>query len=107
MVESEADLLSEDVMLGAVMFGHREMQPVIDMIIDLAEDAAKEPWDFTPPDLSAHEAQIRELAEAGLRDAYKEQVKQNRQEKITAAKNAAKAAAVADVKGATGGATAH
>jgi polyribonucleotide nucleotidyltransferase len=92
MVESEASELSEDVMLGAVMFGHREMQPVIDMIIDLAEDAAKEPWDFTPPDLSAHEAQIRELAEEGLRDAYKEQVKQNRQEKITAAKNAAKAA---------------
>lgn len=92
MVESEASELSEDVMLGAVMFGHREMQPVIDMIIDLAEDAAKAPWDFTAPDLSEHEAQIRELAEDGLRDAYKEQVKQNRQEKITAAKNAAKAA---------------
>src|SRR5579872_6923489 len=50
MVESEAKELSEDIMLGAVMFGHREMQPVIDMIIDLAETAAntKEPWDFQP-----------------------------------------------------------
>ena len=44
MVESEAKELSEDVMLGAVMFGHREFQPVIQAIIELAEAAAKEPW---------------------------------------------------------------
>lgn len=92
MVESEASELSEDVMLGAVMFGHREMQPVIDMIVDMAEECAKEPWDFQPPDLSAHEAQIRELAEDSLRAAYAEQVKQVRQEKISEAKKAAKAA---------------
>ena len=53
MVESEAKELSEDVMLGAVMFGHKGFQPVIDAIIKLAELAAKEPRDFTPPDYSA------------------------------------------------------
>jgi polyribonucleotide nucleotidyltransferase len=82
MVESEAKELSEDVMLGAVMFGHREMQKVIDLIISLAEEAAKEPWDFTPPDFSEEAAKVRELAESGLRAAYAEQIKQNRQEKI-------------------------
>ena len=50
MVESEAQELSEDVMLGAVMFGHREMQPVIDAIIRLAEKAAKEPRDVPVDD---------------------------------------------------------
>lgn len=92
MVESEASELSEDVMLGAVMFGHKEMQPVIDAIIDLAEEAAKEPWDFKAPDFSQYEGKVRELAEDGLRDAYKEQVKQARQEKINEVKSAAKAA---------------
>ena len=48
MVESEAQELPEDVMLGAVMFGHRSMQPVIDAIIKLAERSAKEPRDFQP-----------------------------------------------------------
>ena len=46
MVESEARELSEAKMLEAVMFGHRNFQPVLDMIIDLAEDCAKEPWDL-------------------------------------------------------------
>ena len=46
MVESEANELSEEVMLGAVMFGHRSFQPVIDAIIELAEQCAKEPWDL-------------------------------------------------------------
>ena len=53
MVESEAYELSEAEMLGAVKFGHEAMQPVIDLIIDLAEAAAKEPFDFAPPDYSA------------------------------------------------------
>jgi polyribonucleotide nucleotidyltransferase len=48
MVESEAKELSEEQMLGAVMFGHKHFQPVIDAIIKLAEGAAKEPRDFTP-----------------------------------------------------------
>src|SRR3984885_13826671 len=44
MVESEAKELSEEIMLGAVNFGHKEMQPAIDLVIQLAEDCAKEPW---------------------------------------------------------------
>ena len=52
MVESEAQELPEDVMLGAVMFGHRSFQPVIDAIIRLAERAAKEPRDFQPADVT-------------------------------------------------------
>jgi polyribonucleotide nucleotidyltransferase len=52
MVESEAKELPEDVMLGAVMFGHKGFQPVIDAIIQLAEKCAKEPRDFQPEDLS-------------------------------------------------------
>ena len=56
MVESEAKELSEDIMLGAVMFGHRGFQPVIDAIIKLAEAAAKDARDFTPDDYSDLEA---------------------------------------------------
>ena len=52
MVESEAKELSEDVMLGAVMAGHKAIQDVIDLIIDLGERAAKEPWDYEPEDRS-------------------------------------------------------
>ncbi|MCP3876941.1 MAG: polyribonucleotide nucleotidyltransferase, partial [Sulfitobacter sp.] len=52
MVESEAYELSEEEMLGAVKFAHEQIQPVIDLIIDLAEDAAKEPFDFQPVDYS-------------------------------------------------------
>ena len=61
MVESEAQELPEDVMLGAVMAGHEAMQPVIDAIIDLAEKAAKEPFDFEPEDLSRSLAAIQDL----------------------------------------------
>ena len=70
MVESEAQELSEEVMLGAVMEGHKAFQPVIDMIIKLAEKAAKEPWDYQPADYSAEEAKVRELVEADLAKAY-------------------------------------
>ncbi|MEM8986061.1 MAG: polyribonucleotide nucleotidyltransferase, partial [Pseudomonadota bacterium] len=89
MVESEAKELSEDVMLGAVMFGHKHAQEVIGLIIDFAEDCAKEPWDFTAPDHSAHEDKVKQLAEEGLRAAYRETVKQTRQEKISDAKTKA------------------
>jgi len=86
MVESEARELPEDVMLGAVMFGHRQMQPVIDAIIDLAEQAAKEPWTFDAPDYSDREAKVRAMAEADLRAAYAEPVKLERQEKVASVK---------------------
>ncbi|MEM1139133.1 MAG: polyribonucleotide nucleotidyltransferase, partial [Pseudomonadota bacterium] len=69
MVESEAKELSEEVMLEAVMFGHSESRKVIDAIIGLAEEAAKEPWDFAAPDHSQHMAAVRDAAEAGLREA--------------------------------------
>ncbi len=70
MVESEAQELSEEVMLGAVMFGHKSFQSVINAIIALAEKAAKEPRDYTPPDHSALEAEMLKLVEADLRAAY-------------------------------------
>src|SRR4030088_3844934 len=70
MVESEAKELPEAVMLGAVMFGHKHMQPVIAPIIRLAEKAAKEPRDFKPADHSALEKDMLGLIEAELRDAY-------------------------------------
>jgi len=86
MVESEAKELSEEVMLGAVMFGHRGFQPVIDAIIDLAEACAKDPWPLAeqPADYDAVKKRVAELAEAGLRDAYAIKAKQERQDAIAA-----------------------
>ncbi len=86
MVESEAQELPEDVMLGAVMFGHKHFQPVIDAIVRLAEKAAKEPRDFQPTDLSEVEKAVLEIAEADLRAAYKHRDKQQRYAAIDAAK---------------------
>ena len=70
MVESEAKELSEEVMLGAVMFGHRHFQPVIDAIIKLAEKAAKEPRELRVADISALEKEMLALVEPDLRAAY-------------------------------------
>jgi len=98
MVESEAKELSEEVMLGAVMFGHREMQAVIDAIIRLAEKAAKEPWSFVPPDYSADEKKVRDIVEADLRAAYAEPQKTLRHEKIEAAKEKLNAAFAAEIE---------
>jgi polyribonucleotide nucleotidyltransferase len=70
MVESEAKELSEEVMLGAVMFGHRHFQPVIDAIIKLAEKAAKEPRELKVADNAALEKEMLALIEADLRAAY-------------------------------------
>ncbi|UTW58628.1 polyribonucleotide nucleotidyltransferase [Kordiimonas sp. SCSIO 12603] len=97
MVESEAKELSEDVMLGAVEFGHNACKPVIDAIIDLAEQAAKDPWELAEgPDTSALKAKIAEVAEADLRAAYEIISKQDRVAKINEVK-AAIAEAVAPV----------
>jgi len=96
MVESEANELSEEIMLGAVMFGHEQMQVVIDAIIELAEVAAKDPLEMgEPEDHSALIAKISELAEAGLRDAYGETVKQVRSGKVADVKDSTKEALVA------------
>src|SRR5690606_9156863 len=70
MVESEASELSEDIMLGAVMFGHRGFQPVIDAIIKLAERAAKEPRPHTPSDTSELYNRAKAIAGAPLASAY-------------------------------------
>ncbi|MBP2229760.1 polyribonucleotide nucleotidyltransferase [Azospirillum agricola] len=88
MVESEAKELTEEVMLGAVMFGHSGFQPVIEAIIDLAELAAKEPWDLPEPayDRKALKARLRETVGADVEAAYTETVKQSRYEKVGAAK---------------------
>ncbi|HZW46851.1 MAG TPA: polyribonucleotide nucleotidyltransferase [Microvirga sp.] len=86
MVESEAKELPEDVMLGAVMFGHKHFQPVIEAIIRLAEKAAKEPRDFQPADLSDVERAVLDIAEKDLREAYKITKKQDRYAAVDAVK---------------------
>src|SRR5580658_8299787 len=78
MVESEAKELNEDIMLGAVMFGHRHFQPVVNAIIELAEKAAKEPRDVKIVDESALEKEMLGLIETELRSAYAIPVKQDR-----------------------------
>lgn len=92
MVESEAKGLSEDVMLGAVMFGHKHFQPVIDAVIRMAEKCAKEPR--IVPEVNDEElrAKVAEIAQSALEDAYKIGDKQERQEKIALAKDSVKEA---------------
>src|SRR6478609_7248292 len=86
MMESEAKELSEEIMLGAVMFGHRHFQPVIEAIIKLAEKAAKEPRDLVVPDNKTLEKEILGLAEKDLRAAYSIVRKQDRQDAVAAVK---------------------
>ena len=86
MVESEAKELNEDLMLGAVMFGHRHFQPVIDAIIRLAEKAAKEPRDFAAAGDKALEQQMLGLIEQDLRAAYAIPQKAQRHDAVDAAK---------------------
>ncbi|WP_085314640.1 polyribonucleotide nucleotidyltransferase [Derxia lacustris] len=99
MVESEADQLSEEVMLGAVVFGHEQMQKVIDAIHALVRDAGKPEWDWAPA--AKNEtlvARVAELAAAPIRAAYEIRSKQDRSAKLKevfAAVNAALAAEAA------------
>ncbi|HEX9237622.1 MAG TPA: polyribonucleotide nucleotidyltransferase [Xanthobacteraceae bacterium] len=86
MVESEAKELSEEIMLGAVMFGHRHFQPVIEAIIKLAEKAAKEPRELVVPDGAALEKEMRGLIEKDLRAAYAIAEKAERYKAIGGAK---------------------
>jgi polyribonucleotide nucleotidyltransferase len=71
MVESEAKELTEEEMLGAVMFAHEESRKVIGAIINLAEQAAKEPWELTVSDNSAMKDEIKKLVGADIAAAYK------------------------------------
>src|SRR6202046_5602940 len=86
MVESEARELPEEVMLGAVMFGHRHFQPVIQAIIRLAEKAAKEPRELTLPDNAALEEEMLGLGEQELRKAYAFPDKMVRHDAVSAVK---------------------
>ena len=91
MVESEAQELSEEVMLGAVTFGHDAMQPVIDAIIGLAEVAAKEPWELAPP--ADEIAVVKDKFTSQFSDrivaAYQERDKSKRQDKLAEMRQAA------------------
>ncbi|HEV8035742.1 polyribonucleotide nucleotidyltransferase [Yoonia sp.] len=86
MVESEAYELSEDEMLGAVTFAHEQIQPVIDLIIDLAEECAKEPFDFQPEDYSELSAAVKAAGEEKMRAAYAITDKQERTAAVANAK---------------------
>ena len=86
MVESEAYELSEAEMLGAVKFAHEQIQPVIDLIIDLAEDAAKEPFDFQPVDYSALYDAVKAAGETEMRAAFAIADKQERTAAVAAAR---------------------
>ncbi len=83
MVESEADQLPEDVMLGAVVFGHTEMQKAIDAIHDLVKDGGKPEWDWQAP--AKNETligRVKHFAEADLRAAYEIRSKQERSQQL-------------------------
>ncbi|MCE3232161.1 MAG: pnp [Rickettsiaceae bacterium] len=88
MVESEANVLSEEVMLGAVEFGHKEFQPVINLINELKAACGKPVWKIELPDNSKLEERIAQLAEADIRAAYKITDKQARVESVSKAKDA-------------------
>ena len=87
MVESEAYELTEEEMLGAINFAHKQIQPVIDMIIDMAEDAANEPFDYQSPDYSELYSAVKTVGEDGIRAAYALTDKQERTSAVSAAKD--------------------
>ncbi|WP_299803710.1 polyribonucleotide nucleotidyltransferase [uncultured Shewanella sp.] len=97
MVESEASALPEEVMLGAVVYGHDQQQVVIKAIKELQAEVNKPVWDWTAPvqdqDLVA---KIKDLAEAGLTEAYQIEVKQDRYAQVGVVKAAAKEALLAE-----------
>ena len=99
MVESEAKELSEEIMLGAVMYGHREMQAVIDAIIRLAEKGAKEPRDVHTNEYEAELALMAGRVENDLKAAYQVAHKGARHERIDAIKSDASAALVGEEEG--------
>lgn len=84
MVESEAKELSEEIMLGAVMFGHKNFQPVIDAIISLAEEAANEPWEHVKnPQEDDIRAKLKAAGEDNLRKAFAIRGKQERSNRLS------------------------
>ncbi len=84
MVESEAKELSEDIMLGGVLFAHQEMQTVIDVIQELADEVGKPRWDWIVPEKNSDlDLRLREIASEALTEAYQVIVKSERSEKIS------------------------
>ena len=92
MVESEAYELTEEEMLGAVTFAHAQIQPVIDLIVAIAEDAAKEPFDYQPADYSELYTAVKAAGETGMRAAFALTDKQERTAAVSAARDTIKAA---------------
>jgi polyribonucleotide nucleotidyltransferase len=96
MVESEAYELTEEEILGAVNFAHAQIQPVIDLIVELAEDTAKEPFDFAAPDYSDLYAAVKSAGEEQMRAAFAIADKQERTAAVGAARAAIKDALTED-----------
>ena len=97
MVESEANQLPEDVMLGAVVYGHDQMQSVIKAIDELVEIAGKPEWEWQAPARNeALIARISALAETGMRDAYRTRYKQERTQLIRTIEKSAQATVIAE-----------
>lgn len=97
MVESEADTLSEEVMLGAVVYGHEQLQVAVKAITELAAEVGTPAWDWTAPAKDESlAAKVAAQAEAGLSEAYSTADKMERQDKVSAVKDAAVAALVTD-----------
>ena len=95
MVESEADILPEDVMLGAVVFGHEQMQAVINAINELADEVNPEVWDWKAPETNAElVAKVRDIAGATIAEAFKIRQKQARSAKLDEAWAAVEAALI-------------
>ncbi len=97
MVESEAKALAEEIMLGAVTYGHDQQQVVVDAIAEFKAEAGKPMWEWTAPVQDpVLVAKIKELAEVGMTEAYQIEVKQDRYVQVGIVKDAAKAALVAE-----------
>lgn len=97
MVESEADLLSEEQMLGAVVFGHDQQQIVIQNINELVKEAGKEKWDWQPEPINqALNDRIAALAESRMGDAYRITEKQERYAQVDLIKEEVTAVLVAE-----------
>jgi polyribonucleotide nucleotidyltransferase len=101
MVESEASELPEDVMLGAVVFGHDAQQAAINAILELADEAGKDPWDWTAPvPPQALIDQINAMAANDINEAFRIKSKGTRSQKLDEIKNRVVAALCIDADGA-------
>ena len=97
MVESEASVLSEDTMLGAVMFGHEQMQTVVNAVNEFAAEVGTEKWDWTPEaENTALKDKVKALAEAEMTAAYQISDKLERKDAVTAATEKALEAILAE-----------